>query len=107
MVQRSVNEIGIYAVSAFTASTRIEDFVNAFGSSMSQSVSIFTAQNYGAGSLIRVKNGVRSGMIITVLLSLFSSVVLFFGAGLLMQLVLAASTGREFEAGFSYLPSAF
>lgn len=103
MVQRSVNEIGIYAVSAFTASTRIEDFVNAFGSSMSQSVSIFTAQNYGAGSLIRVKNGVRSGMIITVLLSLFSSVVLFFGAGLLMQLVLAVSTGREFEAGFSYL----
>lgn len=42
-------------------------------------------------------------MILTVLLSLLSSAVLFFGAGPLIQLVLAASTGREFEAGFSYL----
>ena len=49
LVQGAVNSMGTPMISAYTATTRIEGFANSFGDSGAQAVSVFTAQNTGAG----------------------------------------------------------
>ena len=48
MVQSAVNGISNAAISAFTATTRIENFSMAFGNSGCEAIAIFVAQNQGA-----------------------------------------------------------
>lgn len=49
LVQGAVNSLGTACISAFTAATRIEGFVNSFGDSGAEAIAIFVAQNTGAG----------------------------------------------------------
>ena len=58
LVQGAVNSMGTPMISAYTATTRIEGFANSFGDSGAQAVSVFTAQNTGAGEERRVREGV-------------------------------------------------
>lgn len=46
--QGAVNSLGVDAISAYTATGRIEDVILAFGNSGSEATSIFIAQNTGA-----------------------------------------------------------
>ena len=48
MIQSAVNGLGTAAISAFTATTRVENFSQAFGISGCESIAIFVAQNQGA-----------------------------------------------------------
>ena len=56
MVQSAVNAIGTDAISAFTATTRIENFSQAFGISGCEAIAIFVAQNQGAKEYRRAKD---------------------------------------------------
>ncbi|MFR6187188.1 MAG: MATE family efflux transporter [Lawsonibacter sp.] len=47
MIQSAVNGLGTAAISAFTATTRVENFSQAFGISGCESIAIFVAQNQG------------------------------------------------------------
>ena len=51
MIQSAVNGLGTAAISAFTATTRVENFSQAFGIVGCESIAIFVAQNQGAKSI--------------------------------------------------------
>ena len=51
IVQSAVNGISTAAISAFTATTRVENFSQAFGISGCEAIAIFVAQNQGAKNI--------------------------------------------------------
>ena len=76
MVQSAVNGISTSAISAFTATTRIENFSQAFGSSGCEAIAIFVAQNQGARQYRRALDGFLRGMALNVAMGLGFSVLL-------------------------------
>jgi len=83
MIQSAVNGISLVAtapISAFTAATRVENFIQAFGSSGCEAIAIFVAQNRGAGKKDRMLRGfargaalvISGGILFSVLMHLFA-----------------------------------
>lgn len=103
LVQGIVDSIGLYAITAFTAATRIESFVNSFGSSICQSCSVFTAQNVGVGAHKRVKQGFRVGMLFALIVNAVTAGAMFFFASPLIRVLLSDPTAEEIAAGTAYL----
>lgn len=62
LVQGAVNSGGTEIISAYTATTRIEGFSNSFGDSGSTAISVFVAQNRGAGDKKRALKGFHQGL---------------------------------------------
>ncbi len=80
MVQSAVNMLGTAAISAFTAATRVENIVQAFGSSGSETMSIFIAQNRGANKTKRALKGFALGTTTLIAVGLiFSAALSCFG----------------------------
>jgi len=80
MVQSAVNMLGTAAIAAFTAATRVENLVQAFGSSGSETVSIFVAQNKGAKEDKRALKGFLLSMAIMIVIGVvFSIPMILFG----------------------------
>lgn len=103
LVQGAVNLLGVAAISAYTATTRIEGFINSFSTSGSQAMSITIGQNLGAGKKDRVKECLKKGMVLLSLLGLALSAVLFIGAPTFLKLVNRNAGAEELHAGVQYL----
>lgn len=102
MIQSAVNGLGTAVISAFTATTRVENFSQAFGISGCESIAIFVAQNQGAKKYRRALSGFLRGSVMVVGIGFLFSLLLFFGGG---QLVLPFLDGEAESAalGASYL----
>ena len=101
LMQGIVNSIGVYAIAAYTATTRIEGFANAFGSSACQALSVFVAQNTGAGNAVRARQGFYSALRLLAGLTLVMSAALYWGAEASMHALLkddppAVAAGVEY-----------
>ncbi|MDO4942941.1 MAG: MATE family efflux transporter [Lachnospiraceae bacterium] len=93
-VQGAVNTAGTEIISAYTVTMRIEGFANSFGDSGSTAISVFVAQNRGAGKNERVKQGFRKGTKMMMFLSLcLSSIMVFATPGAIILLMGKASDG--------------
>lgn len=79
-VQGAVNTAGTEMMSAYTVTMRIEGFANSFGDSGSTAISVFVAQNRGAGKNERVKQGFRKGVKMMLLLGICLSFIMVFAA---------------------------
>lgn len=90
-------------ISAYTATTRIEGFANSFGDSGAEAMSVFVAQNTGAGQAQRVRAGFRTGLGLLVGLGLVMSVVLFATAQGAVSLLAAGTTPITLEHGSDHL----
>lgn len=64
MIQGVVNTLGVDAIAAFNAITRIDDYACLPEQSISQSITTFVAQNDGAGERERIHKGFRSGLLL-------------------------------------------
>lgn len=80
MIQSAVNGISTDAISAFTATTRVENFTQAFGISACEAIAIFVAQNQGAKQYRRANRGFLQGFAITTAIGLGFSLLLGFFA---------------------------
>ena len=69
-VQAIVNTMGVNAMAAFTAASRIDDFAYTPQQNIGHAMTTFMAQNEGAGKKDRVKDGYRCGMRIEVVYAL-------------------------------------
>ena len=102
MIQGAVNGLGTAAISAFTAVTRVENFIQAFGISNCEAASIFIAQNKGAGNLKRSLQGLGRSAVLQVGWGMVFSAVML----LLPRLLLTPFLTGEAESmvhGVSYL----
>lgn len=108
LVQGTVNGLGLASISAYTAAGRIEGFINSFSDSGADAISIFAAQNIGAGNTERAKAGFFKGLKMMLILLFVFSVGMFAFAENLMLLVLgntseAVSVGTEYLRGIAFL----
>lgn len=102
MIQSAVNSISTDAISAFTATTRVENFTQAFGISACEAIAIFVAQNQGAKQYRRANRVFLRGFAITTAIGVGFSVLL----GLFARPMVALFLGDDLQSiplGVSYL----
>jgi len=101
MIQGAVNGLGTASITAFTAVTRVENFIQAFGISGCEATAIFIAQNKGAGNLKRSLRGFGRGAVLLLSWGFFFSAIML----LLPELLLSAflEGGESMVHGVSYL----
>ncbi len=103
MVQGLINSFGVIVMAAFAAAVKIDSFAYMPLQDFGNAFSIFIAQNYGAKQLKRIKQGIRSAFIITVLFSVsVSAIVCIFAKPLLLIFVQPQET-NVLSIGIQYL----
>lgn len=105
MIQSAVNGISLMdaaPISAFTAVTRIENFIQAFGISGCESIAIFVAQNKGAGKEKRALQGLAQGGAMVIGTGLAFSLLMRLAAGPLSAVFLKPGT-QAMALSVSYL----
>lgn len=102
LVQGSVNSLGVDAISAYTATGRIEDVILAFGNSGSEATSIFIAQNTGAKNHKRVLEGFKDAMVLIQLVCIGLVLLIFFRSDILLNFFVFDESKAVLEYGVSY-----
>ena len=100
MVQGLVNSFGTAVMAAFAAAVKIDSFAYMPVQEFGNAFSTFVAQNFGAGKQARIRRGVRSAFVTSVLFSLAVSVAVFLLARPLMLIFVRAEIIR---IGVQYL----
>lgn len=88
VLQTAVNGLGSSIVAAMTAGSKAGQILAVPLESIGTAMTTYTSQNLGAGSLPRVKQGVRTALGISILYSIASFVILHFSDTLLIGLFL-------------------
>ncbi len=103
VMQSSNNGLGSIYVSAFTAGTRIKQFVMCPFDAIATAVSVFCGQNYGAGCFERIKRGIRLGFIINITYGILAGLALIFGGRTMAMLFMNANETAVLNAAARYL----
>ena len=85
-VQAVVNTMGVSAMAAFTAASRVDDFAYTPQQNIGHAMTTLMAQNRGAGNSDRVRKGFLAGMRIEAVYGLMIMAVCFFGADPIIRL---------------------
>ncbi len=103
MVQSAVNGLGTAAISGFSAATRVENLIQAFGISGSESIGIFVAQNKGAKEEKRALEGFLKGSMLVVGMGFVFAIALVVGGSYFVLPFLGAEEVESRLLGGSYL----
>ena len=104
LTQVLTNRFGSAVVSAYTAASKTSDFVMLPMISIGAGMTVFCAQNIGAGQVERVQHAFYSLLRITLGFALITALVVVFFPGQLIALFLGSNITPEiFAAGQSYL----
>ena len=107
LVQGIVNSCGTAVIAAFTATTRIEAFINAPGNAFSQASSIMISQNRGAGNRQRTVSAIKESFRLILFSAVVLSVIMYFVSPYALRLFLDASETESLTAGTAYLKLIF
>lgn len=103
MVQSAVNGLGTAAISGFSAATRVENLIQAFGISGSESIGIFVAQNKGAKEEKRALEGFLKGSMLVVGMGFVFAIALVVGGSYFVLPFLGVEEVESRLLGGSYL----
>lgn len=79
VIQSSVNSLGTDTIAAWTAYGKIDSVYWMISSALGISITTFVGQNYGAGKHDRVYKGIRVCLLISFLMTIGLSIMLYFG----------------------------
>ena len=77
-VQYVLNSFGSTAVAAFTTAMRVDQMFSQTFLALGAAMSVYTAQNYGAKKMSRIRQGTKSAVYIAIFISIFSFIILKF-----------------------------
>lgn len=103
MVQGLINSFGIVVMAAFAAAVKIDSFAYMPLQDFGNAFSIFIAQNYGAKESKRIKQGIKSAFIITILFSVTVSAFVCIFAKPLMLIFVQPQEKEVLSIGIKYL----
>lgn len=103
MVQGLVNSFGTAVMAAFAAAVKIDSFAYMPVQEFGNAFSTFVAQNFGARKGDRIRRGVRSAFLITIVFSLVISLLVFFFAKPLMLIFVRPDEAEILRIGTKYL----
>lgn len=100
ILQNSINTLGSGAVAAQTAGEKIRQMFTLPMESVGMAIATYAGQNFGAGKLKRIRQGIKQGMVIQLVYCAVIWAVLLGMNGLLVQIVLGeAQPEISAEAG--------
>ena len=103
MVQGLVNSFGTVIMAAFAAAVKIDSFAYMPVQDFGNAFSTYVAQNYGAGKPDRIKKGIRSAGLTSILFCICISVLVCACAAPLMGIFIDPSQTEIIAAGVHYL----
>ena len=103
MIQGLVNSFGTSVMAAFAAAVKIDSFAYMPAQEFSNSFSLFTSQNSGAGDKKRVREGVRTSVKLSISFCLVVSVLIFLFAEYLMMIFVHPEETEIIRIGVEYL----
>lgn len=103
LIQGAVNPLGVTAIAAFSAVSRIDDFMMLPQQNIGHAASTFLAQNRGARHYGRMQKGFLTAVRFELLYSVVLSVVIAFFVPQLVQLFIGHSEPDVVAVGSSYL----
>ncbi len=106
VVQAIINGFGFLYVAGFTATNKLYGALEVAATSFGHAMATYTGQNLGAGSVSRIKRGLRSGVVMGTLVALVITVAaLLFGRPVLSLFVTgdAAQVAQVVEIAYEYL----
>lgn len=106
VLQSAINLQGSIFVAGYTAMNKMFGLLESSAFSLDSASSTFFAQNYGAGKKDRVRSGVRTSAIISVITAVcVTAAMLLVGKYLLQMFIDATETGatEALQIGFHYL----
>lgn len=102
-VQGLVNSFGTTIMASFAAAVKIDAFAYLPVQDFGNAFSIFIAQNFGAGKTDRIRKGIRTAVLTSVVFSLILSLAVFVFAEPLMSLFIDAGETAVISEGVRYL----
>ncbi len=106
-IQAVVNTMGVNAIAAFAAASRVDDFAYTPQQNIGHAMTTLMAQNRGADKPERVRQGFFAGMRIEAVYGVAIMAVCFFGAEPIMRLFVEDSAVIELGVRFLRLVSLF
>ncbi len=103
VLQTSINLLGSDTVAAYTAGTKVEQFFTMPMLSLGMAMATYAGQNLGAGKVNRIKEGLRSATIITILYSIVGGSILFFFGDIFTELFVSADQSHVIQISQTYL----
>ena len=103
MVQGRVNSFGPTVMAAFAAAVKIDSFAYMPVQDFGNAFSTFIAQNYGARKMDRIKKGIRSALITSLVFCLILSLTVCLFAIPLMMIFVKTYETEILTIGFQYL----
>lgn len=103
ILQSAVNSFGTSTVSAHTAGRKIDEMFMLPLSTIAMSASTFVSQNYGAGKMDRVKQGIRCSIIIAQVWSIISLLIVVLLRVYLIRWITGTSDSEIIAAASKYL----
>lgn len=88
ILQFALNKLGALAVGAFTVAQRIDVLAVQCLLSFGITMATYTAQNYGAGNIPRIKSGVVQGSIVSVAFAVISGILILLAADFSVRIFL-------------------
>ena len=103
MVQGLINSFGLAVMAAFAAAVKIDSFAYMPVQDFGNAFSTFIAQNFGAGQMKRIRDGIRVAVISATIFCVFISLVVFVFARPLMLIFVPAYETEIISIGIQYL----
>lgn len=98
ILQSSINAQGSIFIAGYTATNKVYGLLESSGISLGLACSTFLAQNFGAGNFERVKKGVKTAILIVIIMALFVMAFVYVIRGELLQLFLDVNEEGGTEA---------
>lgn len=106
ILQFAINQYGVVFIAGFTATNKIYGLLESSAISLGYAVTTYTAQNYGAGYYNRIRKGLRSAVLVAMVMSICVSVIMImFGKSILELFVDSTSSdaGDVLKIAYRYL----
>lgn len=103
LVQGAVNPLGVFAIAAFNAVNRIDDFVTIGQQNIAHGTTGFLSQNFGGKRFDRIRKGFLTGVRMEFIYSLVLMIVIFSFAHPLVALFVGNEGGCVIDTGVDYL----
>lgn len=88
-IQAVLNGFGSITVAAYTAANKIENLVTQTLFSLGATMATFSAQNYGAFNIPRIKQGIRCSLLLCLIFSLLAVIIILAAGKYLIMLFIS------------------
>ncbi len=103
IIQSVCNSFGANVIAAFTAALRIEQLATMPMISFGIALATFTAQNFGAKNLTRIRQGVKRGSVINICLSFIMAYIMRHYGGELVSIFIGNENPEIVKIAHDYL----